>query len=210
MKFKTFLKLVILGGVLLAVGACYGLSRWMAASPRREAPPEPAPVRATQRTSVASASPPGGLSPLERKILGKAGQKIESDKIKDAFPGSVKVNLYQDDPAVGINRAKVDLDRDDKWDEKWTFDAQGGVKREVSPHEDEQYTEVYLLSGDRWVAEGATPEPVASAQPPTRAGAMRPFDQGVVDRAGQKISGDKVKDAIPGSVKVNLYQDDPA
>jgi hypothetical protein len=52
-----------------------------------------------------------------------------------------------------VNRLKVDLDRDEKWDEKWTFASDGGtdgVKRQVAPNDDEAYTEEYRLDGERW------------------------------------------------------------
>ena len=51
-----------------------------------------------------------------------AGQKIPEGKKKDVSPDApYKINLYHDNGHESINRAKVDLDRDNKWDEKWTF-----------------------------------------------------------------------------------------
>jgi hypothetical protein len=71
--------------------------------------------------------------------------------VKDASRGNAfKVNLYQDEDKVSMNRAKVDLDRDDKWDEKWTFKP-GEITRKVAPTDDENYTDNYLWKGkDGW------------------------------------------------------------
>jgi hypothetical protein len=79
-----------------------------------------------------------------------AGKSLGSDKIKDATKGRpYKVNLYQDAGKSTMNRAKVDLDRDDKWDEKWTFDGDA-ITRQVAPNDDDNYTETYMWDGNAW------------------------------------------------------------
>ncbi|GMU53865.1 MAG: hypothetical protein AMXMBFR33_30110 [Candidatus Xenobia bacterium] len=207
MKFKTFMRIVIAGGILLLGGACYGCVRMLTASRTPDSVP-PAQTEVSQVSATSTSAPVGNaLTPLHSKIIGKMGQQIDDSKLQDAFPGDVKVNLYQDDKKVGINRAKLDLDRDDKWDEKWTH-KDGAVKRQVSSSDDDKtYDLEFTLTDDGWVQEGES-APVATA---TQAGpgALRSFDQAILDKAGQKISGDKVKDALSGSVKVNLYQDNP-
>lgn len=73
------------------------------------------------------------------------------EKIKDATRGSpYKINLYSDDK-VAWNRAKIDLDRDDKFDEKWDFKPGDVIERQVAPADDEQYTETYVLTAGAWV-----------------------------------------------------------
>jgi len=74
-------------------------------------------------------------------------------KIKDASEGRpFKINIYSDGGSR-LERAKVDLDRDDRWDEKWSFGADGSVLRQVAPADDENYSEIFLLeAGARWVA----------------------------------------------------------
>src|SRR5688572_27054567 len=53
-----------------------------------------------------------------------------------------------------------------------------------------------------------TPQPTAEPQPQVAAAnALRPLDEAILARVRQGISGDKVKDAIPGAWKVNLYKD---
>jgi hypothetical protein len=91
---------------------------------------------------------------MDREILARVAQGISGGKGKDAIKGRAwKVNLYQDDGHSSVNRLKIDLDRDEKWDEKWTFSAEGGVaavKRQVAPNDDESYTDEYRLDGERW------------------------------------------------------------
>ena len=49
------------------------------------------------------------------------------------------------------------LFRSEKWDEKWSFDIEGGtpvVKRQVSPSDDDSsYPLKYRLAGKAWVKE---------------------------------------------------------
>jgi hypothetical protein len=88
--------------------------------------------------------------PVDDAVL-RALQSPAQEKIKDATGGTpFKVNLYSDDRARW-NRVKIDLDRDEKWDEKWTIAADGSIEREVAPADDEVYSEKYQRSGDAWV-----------------------------------------------------------
>jgi hypothetical protein len=102
-----------------------------------------------------AAAPPVTSSPAGPREVDQAmAQALKSPvqgKVKDATKGRpFKINLYSDD-GKRFNRAKVDLDRDDKWDESWTLGADGSTERKVSPADDETYTEVHVLDGDRWV-----------------------------------------------------------
>jgi hypothetical protein len=91
---------------------------------------------------------------MDREILDRVAQGISGDKAKDAVRGRPwKVNLYRDAGQSRVNRLKIDLDRDEKWDEKWTFTTDGGkdvVKRQVAPNDDEAYTLEYRLEGESW------------------------------------------------------------
>lgn len=87
-------------------------------------------------------------------LLDWNGRSISERKQKDVTKGKpYKVNVYQDVGHDRVNRAKVDLDRDDKWDEKWTFEPDGGVTRQVAPADDESYT-----VQERWADGGFVPE----------------------------------------------------
>jgi hypothetical protein len=117
-------------------------------------PREPEPV---PEPTVASAEETDGapLRAMDTRILERATRPISGDKVKDAFPGeSWKVNLYRDVGHAGVNRLKIDLDRDEKWDEKWSFESgdRQEVKRQVAPNDDEGYTLEFRLRNNRWVS----------------------------------------------------------
>ncbi len=95
---------------------------------------------------------PSELRPVDELMLSLLSRPVQA-KIKDASKGRpFKINLYSDGGGR-FERAKVDLDRDDRWDEKWTFAADGAVSRQVAPADDENYSERFALeAGGRWVA----------------------------------------------------------
>jgi hypothetical protein len=104
---------------------------------------------ATDPAPAVAAAASGGR-PVDDAVL-RALQGPAQEKIKDATSGTpYKINLYSDD-RVRWNRVKIDLDRDEKWDEKWTIAADGAIEREVAPADDEVYSETYARSGDAWV-----------------------------------------------------------
>ncbi len=144
-------------------------------------------------------------------VLAWRGEDLGGPKIKDASSGSTfKINLYQDEGHGQVNRAKVDLDRDERWDEQWTFEA-GGVTRQVAPEDDESYTVTLLLAGDEWLAEGVEPqqandEPASATQ---AAMAQQPWIAVVLSYQGRDLGSAKLKDVSEGQrFKVNVYQDE--
>jgi len=93
------------------------------------------------------------LRDVDRFLTAWAGKDLGTKKRKDVTKGRpYKVNLYQDEGVGSVNRAKVDLDRDDKWDEKWTFDGPN-ISRKVAPADDENYSQTSVWNGTEWVAE---------------------------------------------------------
>ncbi len=48
------------------------------------------------------------------------------------------------------NRIKVDLDKDKKYDEKWTFRNNGEVIKEISSSDDENYDYEYQMKDKKW------------------------------------------------------------
>ncbi len=92
---------------------------------------------------------------MDSAVLARIAENIAGEKVKDVFPGQTyKVNLFRDAGEKGINRVKIDLDRDDKWDEKWDITSEAGrqeIKRQVAPADDEVYTEQYRLRDGAWV-----------------------------------------------------------
>lgn len=117
-------------------------------------PPAPVVSNATAPLSASEKARGIPLRPMDLEILARAAGSISGDKIKDAISGrSYKVNLYQDAGETRINRLKIDLDRDDKFDEKWTLSpARDDIRRQVSSVDDDKtYDEEYRLRGDMWL-----------------------------------------------------------
>ncbi|MBI3725201.1 hypothetical protein HY251_14820 [bacterium] len=114
-------------------------------------PPEPATERpATQPVQAAKRIP---LRDFDRKIVAFFGKPATGDKIKDALGKSgPKVNVTAENGSGSWNHAKVDLNRNEKWDEKWDW-KDGRVSRKVAPADDESYTRSFHLDGDAWVEE---------------------------------------------------------
>ncbi|HMU38039.1 MAG TPA: hypothetical protein PKE31_03420 [Pseudomonadota bacterium] len=112
----------------------------------------PKPVTTKQDTGTQevnkTARPTFPLRPFDDEIVQLFQQKATWDKVKDATPNRpYKVNLYAEGGKVV--RAKVDLNRNGKWDEKWSVDEKNGetvYKRQVSPTDDDtNYPEKYKL-----------------------------------------------------------------
>jgi hypothetical protein len=101
-----------------------------------------------------TAAAPADAREVDKVVLSYVGKPIGADKLKDVTKGKpFKVNVYQDGGSPTANRAKVDLDRDDKWDEKFTFED-GTITRDVAPADDESYTEHLRWDGHGWVTAG--------------------------------------------------------
>src|SRR5262249_24985747 len=71
-------------------------------------------------------------------------------KIKDAEPHAAwKLDLYQSPGKPTIDRAKLDANRNGKWDDKYTFDGET-ITLELAPADDEHYTQRYHWNGSGW------------------------------------------------------------
>jgi hypothetical protein len=165
MKFSTFRGLLIAGAGILCVGgtvgACIMLGNCGSDRPAAEKAVATAEKPKTTTNQPSPAPTPAGAGdgsfrPMDKAIMDRVAQNISGDKVKDAFPGQTyKVNLFKDAGEPGVNRVKIDLDRDEKWDEKWTITREGGreqVRRQVSPADDDQtYSEEYRLREGSWV-----------------------------------------------------------
>ncbi|MCP4808802.1 MAG: hypothetical protein GY913_01820 [Proteobacteria bacterium] len=81
--------------------------------------------------------------------FGWKGRDLGTSKVKDAsWAGTGKLNVYQDDGEATANRAKIDLDRDDKWDIKITYGDPN--TRLLSSADDENYDVEQIWSGTAW------------------------------------------------------------
>ncbi len=167
-KLRTFLIVAFLlaglGAVgFLALGGLGVLAAVFAPDPHSEVTDHgiviaPAPAPPTDP------EPPTDVSPVvdsleglpvdraaDRVISSRIGTDLGSTKLKDVSKGQpYKVNLYQDEGHPSLNRAKIDLDRDDLWDEKWTIDGDS-ISRKVSPGDDEDYSVSQVWSDGSWV-----------------------------------------------------------
>jgi hypothetical protein len=225
MKLKHFLALVALvaiaSGVLLFV-----LFDKDEPPPRPQnvvlPEPQPHPERARPEPPRPTGAAELAARAHDAEVIAWSKKSIRGDKVKDASKGKrYKVNLYQEAGHTTVNRAKVDLDRDDKWDEKYTFEP-GKITLEIAPADDERYTQTYHWTGSAWRPEGAdaraTPDSASSnvappTTPPPHTAAKadlpaRPYDAEVMAWSTRSIAGDKVKDASKGKpYKINLYKD---
>ncbi len=168
MRYKTFRAIVLSVVGLGVVGSIALVATCRRSDPEpkaeKSAVAEPAAPKPTAKAPEEPASEPKAkpaltgddqpLRAIDEQILAKLGKSLGTDKIKDAIPGAAKVSLYQDAGKSAPNRVKIDLDRDDKWDEKWTIEDDGGkpkVKRQIAPADDESYTVEYRLRDGKWV-----------------------------------------------------------
>ena len=122
----------------------------VAAAAAQAAADSPAAVAATPAAAADVPTGPSNTRPHDQEVLAYVGRDIGTDKLKDVSRGKPwKINVYQDSGKPTANRAKVDLDRDDKWDEKWTFDPEG-VQVQIDPADAERYSEVRYWDGTSW------------------------------------------------------------
>lgn len=167
MKLTTFLAILVVGGTCGLAG--FGVATYTLTPDAEPAPapvvlmpaPPPAPAPSQAAPVVADVDPapsahvpvgaPTDAREVDTIVLGYVGRAIGTDKLKDVSQGKpFKVNVYQDAGSATANRVKVDLDRDDKWDEKFTF-KDDTITRDVAPADDEAYTQSYRWDGKAWV-----------------------------------------------------------
>lgn len=158
MRYKTFRAIV---GTTAVTAAAGGVFFWNSSGGSQEADAPPPPPAATQPAAGETqpappvpAPPTGGVPDSMREVDKAAfslqGATVEKSKAKDVFKGRpYKVNVYADPPSTTVTRLKIDLDRDNKWDEKWTFKGLQ-VKRQVAPADDEKYTQEFVLDQQQW------------------------------------------------------------
>lgn len=151
MKLRNFL---ILAGLVVAGGITALVLTY---EPSPPAPAEPAQAFELPGESSPRIEPPkavtavAGEDALTTQVRGMAGRTLSGGKGKDVTSGRpYKVNLYQDSGHTQVNRAKVDLNRNEKWDEKWTFEPDGRITRQIAPADDENYTVKRIFENGAW------------------------------------------------------------
>jgi len=129
MKYKTFRLIAVASGIATVAGAGYfllGSSTEPARNAVEATAPPPSSIPAAQ---PAPAPAPTAAPDYRTFLLSRLGTPAHGDKLKDAVPGPAKVNVYAKNGTW--DRAKVDFDRDEKWDEKWWV-KDGKILREAS------------------------------------------------------------------------------
>lgn len=170
MKYSTF-RLVRLGViVVLCIGIVIGLRSCMGCGQqhmRVENHPE---NRSSQPTVQSPASQPEArptlgaavmpITDADRAVLSYHDSPLVKnlDDSGENYKKFVKASGYNLDLRCdfkkgfdGWNRIKVDWDKDKQWDEKWSFNEKGEVKRQISPDDDGNYAYSYILQGTQWV-----------------------------------------------------------
>jgi hypothetical protein len=168
MKLSHFVVLVI----VLAGAGIFGLSRACKGGSSDEVPPPsnitptpskpmipatptptPTPVPTTPTGSGTTTASDLAARPYDAEVIAWSKRSISGDKMKDVTKGkSYKLNLYKDAGMTTVNRAKLDLDRDDKFDEKYTFESTK-ITLQRAPADDEKYTETFHWNGSGWTKE---------------------------------------------------------
>lgn len=151
MKYKTFRALVTVGGGALLVGTC-GLSSCLLGGDSPKKTERPPIVSSTPATTPVQTST--GARTADQAVVEFLNRQPNAtgERIKDAFPReSYKVNIYRDGNSQTWTRLKIDLDRDEKDDEKWTLSNGQPDKRQVSTRDDGTYDREYRWRGGQWV-----------------------------------------------------------
>jgi hypothetical protein len=226
-KLRSFLAIIVgigCAGVFLLFKACKSSDP----PPRPEQvlakkPPEPTPTPDPKppEPTPTPASNEMAARPYDAEVIAWSKKPISGDKVKDASKGKpYKINLYKDAGKPTVNRAKVDANRNDKFDDKYTFE-EGKITLQVAPADDEKYTKTYHWTGTAWAPEGAMPTPAsdpgtaakpAKPEPPAKDLKAdlhaRTWDAEVIAWKDKTIAGDKEKDVSKGKAyKINVYKD---
>ncbi len=200
MKLSTF---VAAGACATVLGGTGLFLVWPDKPPAEDPPahsPEPttavAPT-ASPQTTAASVDEGPAPDALTQELLSWNGKDLGSLKKKDVSSGQLyKINVYQDEGHATANRAKVDLDRDDKWDLK--IDYGETITRQVSTQDDEVYDLETFWTGKEWEVEGSRTVTTTTTTTPL-----------VLTWMGKDLGAPKLKDVTKGEpYKINVYQDE--
>ena len=164
MNYSSFVKLRGVGCVaLIAAPIAFFVFRPKAST----APIAPPTVAVSPNTETADPPRPAGdgvaegsLSDVDREVLKMQKEPLDKGTPDAKGPkwrvksGSVVIELRcdQDKGYTTWNRAKVDANNNKQFDETWAFKKDGTVERKVAPGDDQNYTQTFVLDGDKWVA----------------------------------------------------------
>jgi len=110
--------------------------------------------------------PEGGLSEIDKTIISLQKTNIEKniDKTGKNYKLYKKFSYFIVDMRCDFtkgfsywNRIKVDLDKDKNYDEKWTINEKGIIRKFISTNDNGIYNEEYELIDDHWVQTNTLP-----------------------------------------------------
>ncbi|WP_395144969.1 hypothetical protein [Armatimonas sp.] len=164
MNYDSFVKLRGVGCLaLIAVPVALLLIRSNANKASVPLPRE-APVSPSVGTQVPPPSESEGgsntLSDVDREVLKMQKEPLDKGTPDAKGPkwrvknGSVVIELRcdKDKGYTTWNRAKIDANNNKQFDETWAFKKDGTVERRVAPADDQNYTQTFVLDGEKWVA----------------------------------------------------------
>lgn len=157
MKLRNFVLialLVVAGGTTAAVMSCHGKDE-PKPTVTTQPPPPPAPDAAVAMKAAEPVAVPAKndleMRPYDAQVIGWHAKALPGGKGKDVSKGKpYKINIYQDAGKTVVNRAKVDANRNNKFEDKFTFKDDGSISLEHAPADDENYTESYVWNGAGW------------------------------------------------------------
>jgi hypothetical protein len=166
MKYNTFRKIRFIVIIIIIIIAVIMLSQLICNRKSR-------PINTTNQTNTSSTTANNTIQKINygSKVLAvtsldkaifeyqkSATSTGELDKDGETYQRIINTNDYllqlRCDYKKGFtywNRAKIDYNKNKKWDEKWTFSKDGNIKRQVSTKDNEDYDLSYHLKGDNWI-----------------------------------------------------------
>lgn len=106
---------------------------------------------ARSEEEAANAVADGVRAQAEIWLLTQQGRTLRAPLERDAREGvSWYVDLFQEDGASVITGAHLDLDRDGRADQRWTYEGEDQVRREVSTADDEMYDQAWEWTDEGW------------------------------------------------------------
>lgn len=120
------------------------------------------------KISEAPAQPDAAKNRYDGYLLTALGMPALADAPTENALGREGPRVDLEHDAGKWARASVDLDRDGKWDEKWSI-VQGTVRRSVSSRDDANYDKEVHFIGGVWTLPIGTPMPAAASHRDTPA-----------------------------------------
>lgn len=163
MKYKTFALLRKIALIILFIALFIWLLSSVCGKSKKRAINS---INNTTTQSSEAVKPAYGsdelpVSKIDKEIFGYQKSDISTGKIDDqgdSYKKFINTSSYKVDLRCDFkkgysywNRIKVDLNNDGNWDEKWTYQKNGQIRKEVSPDDNEKYEYKYFLKNEVWV-----------------------------------------------------------